>query len=66
MTALRKAARAALLLTEAMREALPEVRSPDDKAKLVQLTSGAAQILGWIEVIDERQRIAPAAPEKAS
>lgn len=49
-----------------MREALPEIKSPEDKAKFVQLTSGAAQILGWIEVIDERQRVEPVDPEQAS
>jgi hypothetical protein len=65
VTALRRAAVRALALSETMRTALADVRDPEDKAKLVQLTSAVAQIHGWLTVFEERQRIEPQ-PEKAS
>jgi hypothetical protein len=56
MTRIERAARAALEFADALRDALPEVEEPEDKAYLVRLTAALARAQGWLEVLVERVR----------
>jgi hypothetical protein len=56
MRRLERAARAALEFADALRDALPEVEEPEDKAYLVRLTAALARAQGWLEVLVERVR----------